>query len=133
MIYDSPDGGRAQTKFDEADGLIQQARRLIGDGELIVAQTESLEKARSRLVTLQLTQQVNRLSGEIISCLAKPETDTKDLARVIQLLVLRFLITGERRLGDLGAGIKQISDVLTRPAGRKSEGEDDGDVIDIHA
>ncbi|MEN3007235.1 MAG: hypothetical protein ABC578_06175 [Candidatus Methanosuratincola petrocarbonis] len=118
------DVATAMERLKKAEALIEEARKLIGDGELIVAQADALAKAKERLVALQLRERATALGEQIVEILSAKNPTSADLQRAIQLLVLRFLLTGERRIGDIGAGVKQIMDTMGRvePNPEKDEG-----------
>jgi len=128
------DVASAVERLRKAEALIEEARKLIGDGELVVAQADALAKAKERLVDLQLRERATALGEQIVALLSADRPTSADLQRAIQLLVLRFLLTGERRMGDIGAGVKQIMDIMGRvdPHVGGGQGEEDYE-IDIES
>lgn len=128
------DVASATSRLKKAEALIEEARKLIGDGELVVAQADALARAKERLVSLQLRERATALGERIVALLSADKPTSADLQRAIQLLVLRFLLTGERRMGDIGAGVKQIMDIMGRvdPRAKEEQGEEDYE-IDIES
>jgi len=116
----------AENKMREAEELIHQVRELVGEVELAVAQREHVSKAKARLVKLGLEEQSNNLLGQVVEILGSEDATPSEYQKAVQLLVLRYLITGERKISDIGMGIKQILDVVSSTPKEKEPKYEDG-------
>lgn len=120
---------RAKGLLGDAEDLINQVRDKIGDSELLIATRESVARTKQRLAKLGLDERCNELAEQVVEVLGKPHPTAGDYQQAVQLLVLRFLMTGERKISDIGMGIKQIMDVMGSSSKPKDD-EFDGGGID---